>query len=103
MSDHTPGPWAIRRGAFGALNVGPATLAHPGKEAAQYAADRGRDLLAQQAANAALIAVAPDLLDMCERLLGFAYHYGSTSGILAGDGMLTSAKALIAKAKGDGA
>ena len=59
---HTPGPWAITKGAYGALNVGPASLAHPGKDATYYALERGRDLLAQRAADAALIAAAPDLL-----------------------------------------
>jgi hypothetical protein len=54
MTQHTPGPWATSKGAYGALYVGPATLVHPGREAAQYAADRGRDLLAQRAADAAL-------------------------------------------------
>jgi len=61
-TQHTPGPWAVKKGAYGALHVGPATLAHPGKEAAQYAAERGQDLLAQLAADAALIAAAPDML-----------------------------------------
>jgi hypothetical protein len=97
---HTPGPWAITKGAYGALHVGPAKLDHPGREAAQYAAKRGRDLLAQRTADAALIAAAPELLNMCERLLGFAHHYADASALLAGEGMLASAKALIAKAKG---
>jgi len=66
---HTPGPWAITKGAYGALHVGPATLAHPGKEATQYALERGRDLLAQRAADAALIAAAPDLLDALENII----------------------------------
>lgn len=103
MTQHTPSPWATSKGAYGALHVGPATLAHPSKEAAQYAAERGQDLLAQLAADAALIAAAPDLLNMCERLLGFAHHYADASALLAGEGMLASAKALIAKAKGGAA
>jgi len=61
-TQHTPGPWATSKGAYGALHVGPAKLDHPGREAAQYAAERGRDLLAQRAADAALIAAAPKLL-----------------------------------------
>jgi len=100
MTQHTPSPWATSKGAYGALHVGPAKLDHPGREAAQYAADRGRDLLAQRAADAALIAAAPDLLALCERLLGFAHHYADASALLAGEGMLASAKALIAQAKG---
>ena len=61
-TQHTPGPWATSKGAYGALHVGPAKLDHPGREAAQYAADRGRDLLAQRMADARLIAAAPDML-----------------------------------------
>ena len=103
MATHTPGPWAITAAPYGALRVGPALLEHPGREAVEYAQTRGRDLLAQRAADAALIAAAPDLLDMCERLLGFAWHYGSTSGVTAGEGMLANAKALIAHAQGGAA
>ena len=100
MSNHTPGPWAVTSAPYGALRAGPALVEHPGREAVEYASARGRDLLAQRAADAALIAAAPDLLDMCERLLGFAYHYGSTSGVVAGGDMLAQAKALIAQVKG---
>ena len=62
MTTHTPSPWATSKGAYGVLHVGPAKLDHPGREAAQYAAERGRDLLAQREADAALIAAAPDML-----------------------------------------
>lgn len=99
MTKHTPGPWAVTSAPYGALRVGPALVEHPGREAVEYANARGRDLLAQRAADAALIAAAPDLLDMCERLLGFAHHYADASATLAGEGMLASAKALIAQAK----
>ncbi len=61
-TQHTPSPWAIRKGVYGVLYAGPAALVHPGREAAQYAAERGQDLLAQRAADAALIAAAPDML-----------------------------------------
>lgn len=100
MSNHTPGPWAITSAPYGALRAGPALIEHPGREAVDYAYARNRDLLTQRAADAALIAAAPDLLDMCERLLGFAWHYGSTSGVVAGGDMLAEAKALIAQVKG---
>lgn len=103
MTQHTPSPWVTSKGAYGALHVGPATLAHPGRDRALYSTQRGRDLLAQRAADAALIAAAPDLLNMCERLLGFAHHYADANALLAGEGMLASAKALIAKAKGGAA
>lgn len=52
-------------------------------------------------ARAQLAASAPELLEMCERLLGFAWHYGSTSGVLAGSEMLAAARDLIIKAKGE--
>ena len=55
---------------------------------------------AEDLARAQLAASAPELLEMCERLLGFAYHYGSTSGVVAGGEMLAAAKDLIEKAKG---
>jgi len=51
-------------------------------------------------ARAQLAASAPELLEMCERLLGFACHYGSDSAVVAGGQMLMAAKDLIEKAKG---
>ncbi len=89
---HTPGPWF----SIATSNIGHNAVVDADGFTICSPSPMG-------AGNARLIAAAPDLLDMCERLLGFAYHYGSTTGILAGDGMLTSAKALIAKAKGGGA
>ena len=92
---HTPGPWVIaphpsinagddwrtvvtlERGIFGPRYVGEALLS-----------------------DALLIAAAPELLDMCERLLGFAVHYGAPTAVEAGHGMLESARELLAKAKG---
>jgi hypothetical protein len=93
MTQHTPSPWATRKGAYGALHVGPATLAHPGKEAAQYAAERGQDLLAQLAADAALIAAAPDML----AALMLAEQNATDRTALA------AIRAAIAKAKGGAA
>lgn len=58
----TPSPWAITKGAYGALHVGPARLDHPGKARIEYAADRGHDLLAGRDADARLIAAAPEML-----------------------------------------
>jgi len=103
MTQHTPGSWAIRKGVYGVLYAGPAALVHPGREAAQYAAERGRDLLTQRTADAALIAAAPDLLALCERLLRFAYQYGYTEAVLSAEGLFVSARETIAKAKGDAA
>ncbi len=103
MTQHTPGPWVIKQGSYGALWAGPAKLDHPGREAAQYAAERGQDMLAQRWANAQLIAAAPDLLALCERLLGFAYHYGSTEAVLSAEGLFVSTRETITKAKGGAA
>lgn len=66
---HTPSPWTIRAGGYGALFVGPATLPHPGKEMEALAQRRGDSYLARRAADAALIAAAPDMLKAGEALL----------------------------------
>ncbi len=59
----TPPPWAITKGAYGALHVGPARLDHPGKARIEYALDHGgHDLLAQRDAGARLIHAAHDML-----------------------------------------
>lgn len=98
MAKHTPGPWTVINTISGALSINAAPRVpiatvggmgwHLGEEAAR--------------ANARLIAAAPDLLNMCERLLGFAHHYADASATLAAEGMLANAKALIAQAKGEG-
>jgi len=62
MTTHTPGPWPIGRVNFGAYHAGPATLEYPSKEAIDYAAKSGVDLLARRLANAYLIAAAPNML-----------------------------------------
>jgi hypothetical protein len=93
MTQHTPSPWVTWKGAYGALHVGPAKLDHPGRETAQYAAERGRDLLAQRAANARLIAAAPDML----AALMLAEQNATDRTALA------AIRAAIAKAKGGAA
>lgn len=42
-----------------------------------------------------------ELLEICERLLGFAMHYASASSLEAGSGLIASARAAIAKARGE--
>lgn len=94
MATHTPGPWANVEGAY-FINA---------RSAAGVVADiriAGGRITDEDRANARLIAAAPDLLDMCERLLGFAHHYTHESALAAGEAMLAEAKALIAQAKGD--
>jgi len=93
---HTPGPWRampdgyIQRDAT--MPFGGAVIAH----VRHSTPDR-------QAANARLIAAAPELLNMCERLIGFAHYYADANALLAAQGMLDSARDLIDAAKGSNA
>jgi hypothetical protein len=106
MTQHTPGPWATSKGAYGALHVGPAKLDHPGREAAQYAAERGRDLLAQREADAALIAAAPDMLARLNSIIDTIETLGDATGHHLTNAIYDigrDARAAIAKAKGGAA
>lgn len=51
--------------------------------------------------NLDLLVNAPELLETCERLLGFALHYGDPFALEAGNGLIQTAKQTIAKAKGE--
>ena len=101
MTQHTPGPWVTSKGAYGALHVGPAKLEHPGREAAQYAADRGRDLLAQREADAALIAAAPDMLAALQDIMAESSRDDDDHDVIAT--IQGICRAIIAKAKGGAA
>ena len=46
-----------------------------------------------------LFETAPELLELCERLLGFAHHYGSTSACKAAQGLFDNARETIKRAK----
>ena len=98
MTQHTPGPWVTSKGAYGALHVGPATLDHPGREVAQYAAERGRDLLAQREADAALIAAAPDMLAALQDIMAESSRDDDDHDVIAT--IQGICRAAIAKAKG---
>lgn len=101
MTKHTPGPW-ILRSAGELLNEIPHPFDFVEVSKQRYITTEGKSER-EANANARLIAAAPDLLDMCERLLGFAHHYGDPWAVTAaGDGLLANAKALIAQAKGEG-
>jgi hypothetical protein len=50
--------------------------------------------------NLDILAAAPELLEISERLLGFALHYADPTALVAGQGLIESAKQTIAKAKG---
>ena len=50
--------------------------------------------------NVSILVNAPELLETCERLLGFALHYADPFALEAGNGLIESAKEIISKAKG---
>lgn len=102
MTKHTPGPWAITTAPYGALRVGPALLEHPGREAVEYAQARGRDLLAQRAADAALIAAAPDMLAALRAMVAFVATDGHALSMIPEDTWNT-ARHVINQATGDAA
>jgi hypothetical protein len=62
-----------------------------------YAAERGRDLLAQRAADAALIAAAPDMLAALEAFVGSRKGDGMGWTL---DSLEALAREAIAKARG---
>lgn len=99
MTQHTPGPWRVALGNRLQVRGPKDEIGWP----AAIVYNAGLCTSEEAQANARLIAAAPDLLDMCERLLGFALFYGDPTALAAGDGMINSAKALIAKAKGGAA
>jgi len=57
MTAHTPAPWTVQKGAYGAVWAGPAQLPHPGRDSMRL-----EERMAERAADAALIAAAPDML-----------------------------------------
>ncbi len=98
----TPPPWAITKGAYGALHVGPAVLAHPGKARIEYAADRGHDLLAQRDADARLIHAAHDMRAILSDLTTVwdAYERG---GPVPLDQIIQRARFILARVEGGAA
>ena len=101
MTQHTPGPWVIKQGSYGALWAGPAKLDHPGREAAQYAAERGHDRLAQRWADAALIAAAPDMLAALQDIMAESTRDDDDHDMIAT--IQGICRDIIAKAKGGAA
>ncbi len=94
---HTKGPWTITQGSYGALYVGPAKLEHPSRDRVLYNTQRGRDLLAQRAADAALIATSPKMLGTLERLVA-AWDAFESDGPAPLDPLIAEARTLIAEA-----
>ena len=54
----------------------------------------------RNANNLPVLLYAPDLLETCERLLGFAKFYADPTALTAGEYMLEQAQTLINKARG---
>jgi hypothetical protein len=92
QSGHTPGPWEIHDGGrFGSWgNSGPSVCAVTGKNLCQPLVEFvGPDDLGQCAANARLIAAAPDLLEALNALV---------NGTGAWTMLIDNARAALAKA-----
>ena len=90
-NSHNPGPWSV---------------AWVRNTVYIKAQDTDRDLSIcrvmahRNSNNVAILVNAPELLETCERLLGFALHYADPFALEAGNGLIESAKAIISKAKG---
>lgn len=105
---HTPGPWQVAEygqnrelPAFRLIRRGPATIA---MITAQCEMDGGKDHIKideTTAANARLIAAAPDLLEALEGLLeaGAQLPQNATHEGLTNCALMARARAAIAKAK----
>lgn len=93
---HTPGPWRVAeafriRGGKGGYVVADYLPTHD-----QW----GDDVLA---ANARLIAAAPEMLELLQRLAGFAQAYASDSALMAGGRLIIDrARAIAADVHNDG-
>jgi len=93
MTARSPAPWNIEKGAYGALWAGPAQLPHPGRDSMRL-----EERMAERAADAALIAAAPDMLVALQTI---ALHISTAPGTgLSADGVREIARAAIAKAEG---
>lgn len=92
MSKHTPGPWALMPG--NPLQVTD-MLGHPDP---LYLAEINGNNKAQAAADARLIAAAPDLLEALQHLLTDAIALDLRDSAFSG--VLIEARAAIAKAEG---
>jgi hypothetical protein len=103
VSSFTPAPWAITKGAYGALHVGPARLDHPGKARIEYALDNGgHDLLAQRDADARLIHAAHDMLALMRDLTTVWDAYDA-DGPVPLDQIISRARAIVARVEGGAA
>jgi len=92
MSAYTPGPWTIDNGAI----YGTRGLIRPFVASVEDDHNDG-----ETAANARLIAAAPELARLLSRLAGFAAHHASDSAMAAGGrDLVADARALLARIEG---
>lgn len=87
MSKHTPGPWAVEDDIFVYTHDGRCIVGAPGVNLTEDEA----------AANASLIAAAPDLLQVLKRFVADAADYPAWQRPCA---VVEEAEATIAKAEG---
>lgn len=90
---HTPGPWHV------GMRPGPMIYAKDGG----WVARCDLSLMSDQAANARLIAAAPDLLAACEAMLDYEdmdYTPSHKDRMFMRDRAITAARAAILAAKG---
>jgi hypothetical protein len=88
----TPGPWHVEWGKYSVYIRASA----PTKDISICKVMTHRNY-----SNLNILTYAPELLDICERLLKFAIHYGDEFALEAGHGLIESAKETIAKVKGE--
>jgi hypothetical protein len=92
MSAYTPGPWIIDDGAI----YGTRGIIRPFVASVEDDHNDG-----ETAANARLIASAPELARLLSRLAGFAAHHASDSAMAAGGrDLVADARALLARIEG---
>ena len=103
VASFTPPPWDITKGQYGALHVGPAVLAHPGKARIEYAQDHGgHDLLAQRDADAKLIHAAHDMRAILRDLTTVWDAY-ERDGPVPLDQIIERARLILARVEGGAA
>ena len=90
-NSHTPGPWSV---AWVRNTV------YIKAENADKNLSVCRVMAHRNSNNVAILVNAPELLETCEQLLGFAIHYADPFALEAGNKLIESAKAIISKAKG---
>lgn len=103
MSKHTPGPWFVDRNHNGIV-IGVAPLQGRRNDLDMVCDFLGREPGDDPAADAAIIAAAPDLLEACREAIRLYENYSLVAQPVAGEGLnvgkwLAHTRATIAKAE----